>query len=57
MTQTPTIIRFNENGIIHEVFSRVQSLRKEQSIEILYTTDGHRIQLDNIISLGSVNWS
>jgi hypothetical protein len=57
MTHTPTTIRFNENGLVQEIISRVQSLRKEQSGEFLYTSDGHRIMIEHIISMGSVQLS
>ena len=52
-----TILRFNDNGILREIFSSAIRLKKENSTEFLYTAQGVRIALDDLVSLNGVSWA
>ncbi len=53
---TSNEFRFVENGVIHQVKTGIAKLKKEGSNEVLYTTNGHRILLKNLISMNGVGW-
>jgi len=46
-----------ENGALAEIVARVATLRKEQNEEIMYTLEGHRIPLKDLVSLNGLSWS
>lgn len=50
-------ISYMEDGIMRVITDKVMQLRKEGNSEILYTTEGLRIPLDNLISMNGVSWS
>lgn len=48
--------QFKENGMIHQIKSGIARLKKEGALEVLYTTCGQRILIDDLISMNGVNW-
>ena len=56
MTHTNVILQFLENGMCKNIHARIQKLQREHEEEVLYTQDGHRIPLDNILSINGLNW-
>jgi hypothetical protein len=54
---TNTQISFMEDGMMRVINDKVKLLRKEGNSEVLYTWDGFRIPLDNLISMNGVSWS
>ncbi|MBX7051609.1 MAG: hypothetical protein K1X54_06210 [Flavobacteriales bacterium] len=51
------IIHYIDNGMIRTIVTNMFSLRKEQNNEVLYTSDGNRIPLSDLISLNGHTWS
>lgn len=45
-----------DGGIIREISSSVNKLKKEANAEVLYTSDGHRILLEDLVSMNGVRW-
>ena len=56
MTHTNVILQFLENGMCKNIHARIQKLQREHEQEVLYTQEGHRIPLDNILSINGLNW-
>jgi hypothetical protein len=56
MAHNNVILRFFENGIIHEIQSRIATLQRENNTEVLYTQEGTRIPLDNLLSINGLAW-
>jgi hypothetical protein len=56
MTNQSPILRFIDNGIIREICSPISGLKKEGASEVLYTGDGHRIMLDDLLSMNGMSW-
>ncbi len=54
---TSNVFRFTEDGVIHQVKAGIAKLKKEGSKEVLYTTNGHRILLENLISINGLSWA
>jgi hypothetical protein len=57
MAHNNVILRFFDNGMIHEIQSRVARLQRENNTEVLYTQEGTRIPLDNLLSINGLVWS
>jgi hypothetical protein len=57
MAHNNVLLRFFDNGMIHEIQSRIARLQREENTEVLYTQDGKRIPLDNLLSINGVAWS
>ena len=57
MAHNNVILRFQDNGIIQELHSRISKLQRENNTEVLYTLDGIRIPLDNLLSINGLAWS
>jgi len=53
----PNVFQFMENGVIHQLKAGIEKLKKEGSSEVLYTTCGQRIPLDNLVSMNGVSWA
>ncbi|MFN5620631.1 MAG: hypothetical protein ACK478_04960 [Flavobacteriales bacterium] len=56
MTHTNVILQFLENGMCKNIQARILKLQREQEQEVLYTQDGLRIPLDNILSINGLSW-
>jgi hypothetical protein len=56
MANKNVILRFFENGTIHEFHSRITRLSRENNAEYLYTGEGLRIPLDNLLSINGRSW-
>jgi hypothetical protein len=56
MANNNVILRFFENGTIREFQSRIAHLSRENNSEFLYTGDGLRIPLDNLLSINGRSW-
>ncbi len=52
----PNVFQIMENGSIHQLRAVIAKLKKEGNSEVLYTTCGQRILLDNLISMNGVSW-
>jgi serine protease Do len=46
MAHNNVILRFLDNGMTHEIQSRISRLQRENNTEVLYTQEGTRIPLD-----------
>lgn len=57
MTHTNVILQFLDNGICKKIQARIIKLQREQEQEVLYTQDGLRIPLDNILSINGLSWN
>jgi len=57
MAHNNVILRFFENGMICEIQSRISKLQRENNTEVLYTQEGTRIPLDNLLSINGLAWS
>jgi hypothetical protein len=57
MSANHSTLRFLENGMLQEICARIHSLKKERDSEVLYTMDGHRIPLDNLVSINGRSWA
>jgi hypothetical protein len=57
MTHTNVILQFLDNGICKKIQARIIKLQREHEQEVLYTQDGLRIPLDNILSINGLGWS
>lgn len=57
MAHNNVILRFQDNGTIQELHSRISKLQRENNTEVLYTLDGIRIPLDNLLSINGLVWS
>ncbi len=53
---TNTQISYMEDGLMRVISSKVKFLKKEGNSEILYTSDGLRIPLENLVSMNGVSW-
>jgi hypothetical protein len=56
MANQNVILRFFENGTIREFHSCISRLSRENDAEFLYTGDGLRIPLDNLLSINGRSW-
>jgi len=56
MANNNVLLRFFENGSILEFQSRIVRLSKENNAEFLYTGEGLRIPLDNLLSINGRSW-
>jgi hypothetical protein len=56
MAHNNVILRFFDNGMMHEIQSRIAKLERENNLEVLYTRDGFRIPLENLISIDGLAW-
>jgi hypothetical protein len=56
MANNNVLLRFFENGNILEFQSRIVRLSKENNAEFLYTGEGLRIPLDNLLSINGRSW-
>ncbi len=56
MDNKNVILRFFENGTIHEFHSQITRLSRENNAEYLYTGEGLRIPLDNLLSINGRSW-
>jgi len=56
MAHNNVIIRFFENGVIQEMQSRISKLQRENNTEVLYTQEGTRIPLDDLLSINGLSW-
>jgi hypothetical protein len=56
MAHNNVIIRFFENGVIQEMQSRISKLQRENNTEVLYTHEGTRIPLDDLLSINGLSW-
>jgi hypothetical protein len=56
MAHNNVIIRFFENGVIQEMQSRIAKLQRENNTEVLYTHEGIRIPLDDLLSINGLSW-
>jgi hypothetical protein len=54
---TNTQISYIQDGVMRSIQSKVKFLKKEGDAEILYTAEGIRIPLDNLISMNGVSWT
>lgn len=52
----PNVFQIIENGAIHQLKAGIARLKKEGNNEVLYTTCGQRILLENLISMNGVSW-
>jgi hypothetical protein len=57
MAHNNVILRFLDNGMTHEIQSRISRLQRENNTEVLYTQEGTRIPLDNLLSINGMAWS
>jgi hypothetical protein len=57
MAHNNVILRFLDNGMTHEIQSRISRLQRENNTEVLYTQEGTRIPLDNLLSINGLAWS
>ena len=57
MTHTNVILQFLDNGICKKIQAPISKLQREQEQEVLYTQDGLRIPLDNILSINGLSWN
>jgi hypothetical protein len=57
MANKNVILRFFENGMILEIQSRIEKLQRENNTEVLYTQEGTRIPLDNLLSINGLAWN
>ena len=57
MANKNVILRFLENGMILEIQSRIAKLQRENNTEVLYTQEGTRIPLDNLLSINGLAWN
>lgn len=56
MFQKNAIFLFLENGIPREITCAISQLKKENDGEILYTQNGFRIPLENLISVNGMSF-
>lgn len=56
MANNNVLLRFFENGSILEFQSRIIRLSKENNAEFLYTGEGLRIPLENLLSINGRSW-
>lgn len=56
MAHNSVILRFFENGMVREIQSRITKLQRENNTEVLYTLEGTRIPLDNLLSINGLAW-
>lgn len=56
MAHNNVIIRFFENGVIQEMQSRISKLQRENNTEVLYTQEGTRILLEDLLSINGLSW-
>ncbi|MFN5296074.1 MAG: hypothetical protein ACK5BL_11125 [Flavobacteriales bacterium] len=56
MAHNNVIIRFFENGVIQEMQSRISKLQRENNTEVLYTQEGTRIPLEDLLSINGLSW-
>jgi hypothetical protein len=57
MAHNNVILRFLDNGMTYEIQSRISRLQRENNTEVLYTQEGTRIPLDNLLSINGLAWS
>jgi hypothetical protein len=57
MANSNVILRFFENGMVLEIQSRIAKLQRENNTEVLYTQEGTRIPLDNLLSINGLAWN
>jgi hypothetical protein len=57
MAHTHVILQFLENGICRQIQSRIVKLQREQHEEVLYTHDGIRIPLNDLLSINGQSWN
>ena len=57
MAHNNVILTFLENGIVHEIKSHVAKLQRENNTEVLYTREGLRIPLENLLSINGLAWT
>jgi hypothetical protein len=57
MFNRQTIIQISEGGLVKEFIAAIQFLKKEQGTEIMYTSDGQRIHMDDVISVNGVRFN
>jgi hypothetical protein len=55
--QKTNIIHYLENGMTRMISTGMFSLKKEQNGEVLYTSDGNKIPLSDLISLNGFTWA
>jgi hypothetical protein len=56
MAHNNVILEFFDNGMIREIQSRIEKLQRENNTEVLYTQDGMRIPLENLLSINGKSW-
>lgn len=56
MLQTNTKLIFTEGGMVQELYTRVQQLRRLQNREVLTTQCGKQIDLCDVISVNGIGW-
>lgn len=57
MAHTHVILKFLDNGISRQIQSRIIKLQREQQEEVLYTHDGLRIPLNDLLSINGLSWN
>lgn len=57
MAHNHVILQFLDNGICRQIRARIIKLQREQEQEVLYTQEGHRIPLINLLSINDLEWS
>ena len=57
MFNRQTIIQISEGGMVKEFITAIQFLKKEKGAEVMYTSDGQRIQIDDVISVNGVRFN
>jgi hypothetical protein len=56
MKTLPTVIQFLENGILKEIQTAVHHLKRENNSEVLYTQDGSKIEVNNIVRINGYSF-
>jgi hypothetical protein len=56
MSPKNAVIQFFDNGELKELKSSIQSLKVEKSEEILYTSCGNKISINQIFSFNGMCW-
>jgi hypothetical protein len=49
-----SVIRFSESGMVKEIKTFISCLRRENGSEVVYTQEGHRIMVNDILSVNGV---
>lgn len=57
MSPTKKWLCYTDNGIVNRIFTGIQMLKREGRNEFLYTEEGQRIPLDQIISINGRSWA